>query len=130
MGSSTVIVLNKLRSKKIDDFHQHPKLLTSSMANSELACVYAALILADDDVAITGEKIQTILKAAGVDVAPYWPGLFSKALESCNVKELITNVGSGVGAAGGAVAAEEKKEEKKEEPEEESDDDMGFGLFD
>merc|ERR1712227_811332 len=105
----------------------------STMANSELACVYAALILADDDVAITGEKIQTILKAAGVDVEPYWPGLFAKALESCNVKDLITNVGSGVGAApaaGGAAAAEEKKEEKKEEPEEESDDDMGFGLFD
>merc|ERR1711868_328661 len=103
------------------------------MANSELACVYAALILADDDVAITGEKIQTILKAAGVDVEPYWPGLFAKALESCNVKDLITNVGSGVGAApaaGGAAAADEKKEEKKEEPEEESDDDMGFGLFD
>merc|ERR1712064_80195 len=108
------------------------------MANSELACVYAALILADDDVAITGEKIQTILKAAGVDVEPYWPGLFAKALESCNVKDLITNVGSGVGAApaaGGAAPAaggapEEKKEEKKEEPEEESDDDMGFGLFD
>merc|ERR1711989_36991 len=103
----------------------------STMANSELACVYAALILADDDVAITGEKIQTILKAAGVDVEPYWPGLFAKALESCNVKDLITNVGSGVGAApaaGGAAPAEEKKEEKKEEPEEESDDDMGFGL--
>ena len=80
------------------------------------------------------------MKAAGVDVEPYWPGLFAKALESCNVKDLITNVGSGVGAApaaggaapaaGGAAAAEEKKEEKAEEPEEESDDDMGFGLFD
>ena len=32
------------------------------MANSELACVYAALILADDDVAVTPEKITTILK--------------------------------------------------------------------
>ena len=80
------------------------------------------------------------MKAAGVDVEPYWPGLFAKALESCNVKDLITNVGSGVGAAsaaggaapaaGGAAPAEEKKEEKAEEPEEESDDDMGFGLFD
>merc|ERR1712080_483344 len=101
---------------------------TTKMSNSELACGYAALILADDDVAITGEKIQTILKAAGVDVEPCWPGLFAKALESCNVKDLITNVGSGVGAApaaggaapaaGGTPAAEEKKEEKKEEPEE------------
>merc|ERR1712081_40556 len=101
-----------------------------TMANSEMACVYAALILADDDVAITGEKIQTILKAACVDVEPYWPGLFCKALESCNIKDLITNVGSGAGAApaagGAAPAAEEKKEEKKkEESEEEEDDDMG-----
>merc|ERR1711883_435 len=135
-----VIVLNKLRSNKIDDFHLHPQEINIKMSNSELACVYAALILADDDVAITGEKIQTILKAAGVDVEPYWPGLFAKAHESCNVKDLITNVGSGVGAApaaggaapaaGGAAPAEEKKEEKAEEPEEESDDDMGFGLFD
>merc|ERR1711864_52994 len=113
----------------------------SEMANSELACVHVALILADDEVTVTPEKITTILKAAGVDVEPYWPGLFSKALESTDLKTLITNVGSGVGgapsaggaapAAGGAApAAEDKKEEKKEESEEEEDDDMGFGLFD
>ncbi|WP_369011419.1 60S acidic ribosomal protein P1, partial [Pseudophaeobacter profundi] len=66
---------------------------------AELACVYSALVLIDDDVAVTGEKIQTILKAAGVDVEPYWPGLFAKALEGVNPKELITNVGSGVGVA-------------------------------
>lgn len=84
------------------------------------------------------EKISTILKAANVDIEPYWPGLFAKALEGINVKDLITNIGSGVGsggaapAAGGAAAsaapaAAEKKEEKKEEEPEESDDDMGFG---
>jgi len=110
-------------------------------SNAELACVYASLILADDEIAITGEKISTILKAAGVDVEPYWPGLFAKALEGVKVKDLITNVGSGVGAAPAAAAAAapaadaggdkggKKKEEKKEESEEE-DDDMGFGLFD
>jgi large subunit ribosomal protein LP1 len=110
------------------------------MSNSELACTYAALILADDDVTVTAEKIATILKAAGVDYEPFWPGLFAKALESCELKKLITNVGSGVGAApaagaaaaapaAGAPAAAKKKEEKVEE-EEEEDDDMGFGLFD
>jgi len=109
--------------------------------STELACVYATLILADDDVAVTPEKISTILKAAGVDFEPYWPGLFAKALESCDLKDLITKIGSGVGAAGPAAggaaaggaapAAEAKKEEaKKEESEEEEDDDMGFGLFD
>ncbi|XP_011500312.1 PREDICTED: 60S acidic ribosomal protein P1 [Ceratosolen solmsi marchali] len=107
---------------------------------ADLACVYSALILIDDDIAVTGEKIQTILKAASVDVEPYWPGLFAKALEGINVKDLITRIGSGVGAApagnapAAAVAATEapaaKEEKKKEEPEEESDDDMGFGLFD
>nr|AAX62429.1 ribosomal protein P1 [Lysiphlebus testaceipes] len=109
--------------------------------NAELACVYSALILADDDVAVTGEKIQTILKAANVDVEPYWPGLFAKALEGINIKDLISNIGSGAGAApsGGAPvaaaaaaseAAPAKAAEKKEEEAEESDDDMGFGLFD
>ncbi|GLV39032.1 Ribosomal protein LP1 [Carabus blaptoides fortunei] len=108
--------------------------------NAELACVYSALILADDDVAVTGEKIQTILKAANVDIEPYWPGLFAKALEGVNIKDLITKIGSGVGAApaGGAApaaaapaaAAPAKEEKKKESEPEESDDDMGLGLFD
>lgn len=111
-------------------------------STDELACVYASLILQDDDVAVTAEKIQTILKAANVEVEPYWPSLFSKALENVDLKGLISNVGSGVGAApaaaaapaaGGAAPAAEAKEEKKKEKEpesEEEDDDMGFGLFD
>ncbi|XP_014607579.1 PREDICTED: 60S acidic ribosomal protein P1 isoform X1 [Polistes canadensis] len=109
---------------------------------AELACVYSALILVDDEIAVTGEKIQTILKAANVDVESYWPGLFAKALEGINVKDLITRIGTGVGGAptvGAATAAAApasteaapaKEEKKKEEPEEESDEDMGFGLFD
>ncbi|VDM93852.1 unnamed protein product [Onchocerca ochengi] len=116
------------------------------MANQELACVYAALILQDDEVAITGDKISTLLKAAHVDVEPFWPGLFAKALEGVDVKSLITNISSSVGGGGGApagaapsaaaaaaapvAAAAEEKEDKKEEAKEESDDDMGFGLFD
>lgn len=45
-------------------------------SNDELACVYAALILQDDEVGITAEKINSILKAANVSVEPYWPSKF------------------------------------------------------
>ncbi|KAK6337687.1 hypothetical protein TWF696_001173 [Orbilia brochopaga] len=110
------------------------------MATSELAVSYAALILADDGIEITPEKLQTLLKSADVEVEPIWTTLFAKALEGKDVKDLLLNVGSGGGApaaggattaaAGGAAAAEEVKEEAKEEEKEESDEDMGFGLFD
>ncbi|KAL9640727.1 MAG: hypothetical protein Q9164_000122 [Protoblastenia rupestris] len=113
------------------------------MSHSELATSYAALILADDDVDVTADKLQTLIKAANVDdVESIWTTLFAKALDGKNVKDMLLNVGSGGGAAaapaatggvtGGAAdgPAEEKKEEKKEEEKEESDEDMGFGLFD
>lgn len=85
-------------------------------------------------VQIQSDKILALTNAASVELEPIWATLLSKALEGKNVKELLSNVGSGGGApavggapaaaAGGAAAAEEKKEEKKEEEKEESDDDM------
>jgi len=46
-----------------------------------------------------------LIKAANVEVEPYWPGLFAKALETTNIKDLITNIGSAVGAAPASGAA-------------------------
>ncbi|GKU88985.1 hypothetical protein SLEP1_g3188 [Rubroshorea leprosula] len=111
---------------------------------SEVACTYATLILHDDGIAVTAEKIATLVKAANVSIESYWPSLFAKLAEKRNIEDLIMNVGSGSGAApaaiaapgggaGGAAAAAAAApaaEEKKEEPKEESDDDMGFSLFD
>ncbi|GMH00367.1 hypothetical protein Nepgr_002206 [Nepenthes gracilis] len=115
------------------------------MSVAEIACTCACLILHDDGIPVTGEKIATLVKAANVPVESYWPGLFAKLVEKRNIEDLM-NVGGGGGGApvtvaaasggggGGAAAAapfaEEKKEDKKDEPQEESDDDMGFSLFD
>ncbi|XP_071698448.1 uncharacterized protein [Rutidosis leptorrhynchoides] len=111
------------------------------MSIGELACTYATLILSDDGIPITAEKIDTLLKAANVECESYWPSLFAKLAEKKNIEDLIVNVGAGGGgggapavaapaAGGAAAAAAPAAEEKKEEPKEESDDDMGFSLFD
>ncbi|KAJ2580448.1 hypothetical protein GGH95_002588 [Coemansia sp. RSA 1836] len=101
------------------------------------AITYASLILADDNVAITADKLEAITKAAGIDVEPIYFNLFAKAFEGKDINELLLNVGSAAAAApaaGGApaaaAAAAPAAAEKAVEAEEESDDDMGFGLFD
>jgi len=117
-------------------------------SNDELACIYAALILHDDGISVTADKIATILKAAGVSVEPYWPTLFAKALDGIDIGSLLGSLGSAASAvsavpvSGGSAAAssaaapaaaeekEEVKEEKKDDSDEESDEDMGFSLFD
>lgn len=110
-----------------------------ALSNDELACVYAALILADDNVDIKGDKIAAILKAANYEIEAYWPGLFAGALEGIKVTDLIKNIGAApaagaVAATTAAPAADDKKaaggkeapkkEEKKEEKEESGDEDM------
>ncbi|KAK9762286.1 hypothetical protein K7432_012131 [Basidiobolus ranarum] len=105
--------------------------------SAEQAIVYASLILQDDGVEITADKLSTLTKAAGVDVEPVWASLFAKALAGKNLSDLLMNVGSAgsaPAAAGGAAASGSADAapavEEKEEAKEESDDDMGFGLFD
>ena len=100
--------------------------------SGDLACTYAALILSDDGQEVTGDKMDTVIKAAGVEIEPYWSMLFSKFLATKPVEELLANVGAGGGGGGGggggdgggAAAAEP-------EPEEEEEEEAGdFDLFD
>ncbi len=98
--------------------------------------VYAALILHDEKIAITSDKLNSLAKAAGVNVQAYWPVLFAKFLEGKNVSEMLSNIGSSAapaaasGAAPAAAPAAGKKEEpkKEEKKESESEGDMGFGF--
>lgn len=59
------------------------------MASPELACVYAALILNDDNIQVTNEKIQSILNAAGINVESYWIDLFAEYFKTHDITELI-----------------------------------------
>jgi large subunit ribosomal protein LP1 len=110
----------------------------SKAEHDELACVYAALLLHDDNVEITADKLNKVINASGNTVESYYPEFFEKYFQGVNLKTLLETVSSA--PAGGPVASapvEEKKEEKKdakkdakkkEEPEEEEA--GGFGdLF-
>ena len=103
--------------------------------SGDLACTYAALILHDDGQEVTAEKISAVVSASGLELEPYWSGLFAKFLEQKSVGDLISNVGAGGGGgggggaaaggdAGGDAAAAAPEEEEEEEAE------MDFDLFD
>ena len=118
----------------------------SKAEHDELCCVYAGLLLFDEGMEITADKIQKIIKASGNAVDDYYPEFFAKYLAKADIKSMLTVTP----AAGGAAPAEEhhedkkggdkkddkkggkkedkKKEKEKEKPKEEEEDDMeGFG---
>ncbi|KAH0790059.1 60S acidic ribosomal protein P1 [Histomonas meleagridis] len=105
------------------------------MASPELAVVYAALILNDDGIEITADKINKIISAAGVKLESYWVDLFAEYFKNHDITELVkgTALGGAAPAAGASTgAAEEKKEEEKKKEEEEVVEMMGGfdDLFD
>merc|ERR1711964_805202 len=101
-----------------------------------LCCTYAALILHDDNIDISAEKLNKLIVASNNRVEAYMPGLFAKALKNVNINDLFANVGAGsntgpVATGDNTQLAEpttNKKEEKKAEVEEEDEVDM-MGLF-
>ena len=85
------------------------------------------------------DNINTLVKAAGVEVEPYWPALFASLAAKKGVEEFILNVGAGGGGAAapaggdagaGAAAGGAAAPAVEEKVEEEEDADMGFSLFD
>ena len=119
----------------------------SKAEHDELCCVYAGLLLFDDGMEITADKIEKIIKASGNEVDGYYPEFFAKYLKKADIKSML-NVAPAAGAPAaheeehheekkddkkggkkddkkGGKKEEKKKEEKKKEEEEEED--MGFG---
>ena len=114
----------------------------SKAEHDELCCVYAGLLLFDEGMEITADKIQKIIKASGNEVDDYYPEFFAKYLAKADIKSMLTVTP----AAGGAPKEEHHEEQKgdkkddkkggkkddkkkeKEKPKEEEEDDMeGFG---
>lgn len=80
-----------------------------TLSTNEAACVYAALILQDEGLEITADKLTALIEAAGLEVDSIWPSIFAKALAGKDLAALLFNVGAGGGAAaapaaGGAAA--------------------------
>ncbi|XP_041909957.1 60S acidic ribosomal protein P1-like [Arvicola amphibius] len=107
----------------------------------KLTRIYSALILQEDEVMVGEDKINVLIKATGVNIEPFWPSLFAKALANVNIGSLICNIGAGgpapvAGAAptnpapSTAAAPADKRVEAKKEESEESEDNTNFGLFD
>lgn len=88
----------------------------SKAEHDELCCVYAGLLLFDDKVDITADKLNKVIAASGNTVEAYYPEFFAKYLGSTDLNAILNSVGSGpaVAATGAAEAKhEEKKDEKK-----------------
>ena len=103
----------------------------SKAEHDELCCSYAALILQDEGVDVTSDNISKLITTSGNEVESYWPSLFARAVGGLNLKDLLSNIGSGGAAAAGPAAgaggaATEAAAEEVKEPEEEAAD-VGVG---
>lgn len=103
------------------------------MASPELACIYAALILNDDSIEITKEKINSILNASGVNVESYWTELFAGYFKNHDISELTKNIPLG-GPPEASISQDkelsELDEDKKDDKNEEEDVEIADGFAD
>ena len=104
--------------------------------SGDLACTYAALILSDDGQEVTADKMDSVIKAAGVEIEPYWTMIFSKFLATKPWRSSSPTLAPAVAAAAAAAAAAAvatwrcrgcRARARREEEEEEAGD---FDLFD
>lgn len=85
----------------------------SKAEHDELCCVYAGLLLFDDKVEITSEKLLKVIEASGNKVDSYYPEFFASYLKGADINKMLT-----AQPAAGAAPAEhhdEHKDDKKDD---------------
>jgi len=99
------------------------------------ACSLASLILVDESLDITADKISAILNAAKIDfVPPIVPGLFAKVLSN-NPRQLILHMQNHISpvtqvAVNDTIVNSESQAEVTDGSSSESDEEPLFELFD
>ena len=100
---------------------------------NDLALTYAALLLHDGGVNVTGDKLAQVVKAAAIDVPPFYVKLYARVLANRNLDDLLFQTvavapsaapAAGAAAPAEAAAAGDKPAGKpaKDEEEEEAED--------
>lgn len=89
------------------------------MSKAELACVYATLLLHDCGKDINAQNLQTVTKAANVELDSLWASVFAKYVNNDTLESLIERLTKPGAAPVSAAPQEEKKEEKPKEEEKE-----------
>ena len=88
----------------------------SKAEHDELCCVYAGLLLADENLEISADKLNKIIAVSGNQVDGYYPDFFERFFKNNNLNTLLTSIGSaGVGSSG-PVAAVAASAPAKEDP--------------
>ena len=86
----------------------------SKAEHDELCCSYSALMLHDDNIEITAEKLERLITSSGNTVDAHWPRLFSKALAGADINDMLANASAGAAPAPVAVEPVAKGDQARE----------------
>ena len=78
-----------------------------NMTNDEYndtCCSYAALMLHDEGIEISTERLNKVIKSSGNETEAFYPGLYAKALQGADVGALLTSVATAFAAGAPAVS--------------------------
>ena len=65
---------------------------------NDACCSYAALMLHDDGIEISQERLNKAIKSSGNETEAFYPGLYAKALQGADVGALLESVAAAFAA--------------------------------